>query len=267
MTAPLSRCFIGGWGSTQEVWRGVLSHEPVSQEPVSHENVPQTSPSGPHFLRWLDCVQDWPGTLAALSAMPQPFLLVGWSLGSVLALRAALDLPGQVAALVLVSATPCMCADTDHTGTHGGIDPRTLAAMRARAARNPGPVLEAFAQQCAAPDGDGETRQSYLRQATQFSPDELAVGLDALASLDVRQRLGEIIVPCSILHGACDRIVPLQSAQFLAARIPHAQLDVLQGRGHALPFTAPAEIAQCVEQCVEQCVSRCVARSLASVLP
>lgn len=240
MTPPLSHCFIGGWGSTDEVWRATLSI-------LQSESPAEASRIDPHFFGWLDCVQNWPGVLAVLSAMPGPCLLVGWSLGSVLALRAALDMPGKVAALVLVSATPCMCARNELGGVeHGGVDPRTLAAMRVRVARNPGPVLDEFARQCALPDGDEQTRLSYLQQAKQFSPPQLALGLDALATLDLRQRLGEIHVHCRILHGACDRIVPLRSAQMLATQIPHAALEILEGYGHALPFTAPARIAQCI---------------------
>ena len=53
MTGPLSQFFIGGWGSTDAVWRGTLT---------------QASTAEPHFLGWLDCVQDWPGVLTALSA-------------------------------------------------------------------------------------------------------------------------------------------------------------------------------------------------------
>jgi pimeloyl-[acyl-carrier protein] methyl ester esterase len=232
MTLPLSPFFLGGWGSTNEVWRGTLTAASLPE---------------PQFLGWLDCVQDWPRVLAMLSAVPGRCLLVGWSLGSLLSLRAALELPEKVAAMVLVSGTPRMCAGKDSAGiAAGGIDPRTLAAMRVRITRNPGPVLEEFAMQCAMPDGDAETRASYLQQARQFSPAELAVGLESLAALDVRERLGEILVPCKILHGACDQIVPLGSAQFLAARIPLAELDVLEGHGHALPFTAPAKIARCI---------------------
>ena len=227
MTPLLPAFFIGGWGSTDEIWRDTLTKAPLDE---------------PHFLRWLDCAQDWPGVLAALSGVPGKCLLVGWSLGSLLSLRAALELPEKIAAMVLVSGTPCMCAGKDH----GGIDPRTLAAMRARIARNPAPVLDEFAHQCAMPDGGVETRVCYLRQAKQFSAAELAAGLECLAALDVRERLGEIKVPCTVLHGSCDQIVPLHSAQFLAAQIPFAELNVLEGNGHALPLTAPAKIAQCI---------------------
>jgi pimeloyl-[acyl-carrier protein] methyl ester esterase len=233
MTQPLSTCFIGGWGSTEEVWRGALAqYQSLAPVPLPE----------PLFLRWLDCLQDWPGVLKAISAMPGSSLLVGWSLGSLLSLRAALELPGKIAAMVLVSATPCMCAGPDR----GGIDPRILAAMRVRFARNPGPVLNEFACQCARPDGDDRTRDGYLLQAGRFSPAELALGLQALAELDVRERLGEFKMPCTLLHGEGDRIVPLPNARLLATQISGAELRILEGRGHALPFTAPAQIAQCI---------------------
>ncbi len=227
MTPLLTQFFIGGWGSTDAVWRETLTQAPIAD---------------PHFFDWLNCVQDWPGVLTAFSAVTEPCLLVGWSLGSLLALRVALELPEKVAAMVLVSGTPCMFASKDH----GGIDPRTLAAMRVRVARNPGPVLEEFAKNCAMPDGCDETRAEYLKQAKQFSSAELAAGLECLAALDVRGRLDEIKVPCMVLHGACDQIVPLQSAQYLAEHIALAKLRVLEGHGHALPFTAPAQIARCI---------------------
>ena len=243
MSTVLSPCFIGGWGSTAELWHATLNE--LTNELTT---IPA---AGPHFLSWLDCVQDWPAALEAISSLPGRCLLVGWSLGTLFSLRAALEIsqqmPEKIAATVLVSATPCMCAGKDSRGNdYCGIDPRILAAMRARVARNPAPVLEEFALQCTLPDGDTAARDAYLLQARQFSAPELAAGLDALASLDLRERLGEIRVPCRLLHGDCDRIVPLPSARFLAAQLPHAEFEVLEGYGHALPFTAPARIAQSI---------------------
>ena len=216
MTA-LSLCFIGGWGSTEEAWRGTL--DCVVKDcavPTFASNFRtqmwatpnrETSEGGAparceaHFLNWLECIRDWPGALAKLRGLPGRCVLVGWSLGGLLALRAALDweleleqqpeltrsaeLPGEVAAMVLVSATPRMCAD----GDYAGVDRRTLAAMRARLEKSLAAVLQDFAQQCAAPDGNQETCRSWLRQAGQFSVEEMAAGLECLASLDLRERL------------------------------------------------------------------------------
>ena len=237
-------CFLGGWGSTEAVWNQTLERAEVSAAPI--------------LLSWLECIQNWPGTLAKLRALPQPCVLVGWSLGGLLALRAVLDIAGtqseggQIAGLVLVSATPRMCGTVDSSGEYIGADRRALAAMRARITRTPDAVVEEFAAACAAPDGSEEIRADWLRQAKQFSAEELAAGLACLASLDLRERLGEIRVPCRILHGEGDCIVPLGSAQFLAQRIASAKLDVLKGRGHALPFTAPTEIASSIAAVTEE---------------
>jgi len=255
-------CFIGGWGSTHEVWRGTLDCEALDCEALDRragdgetlDRVPARFEA--QFLNWLACVRDWPGALATIGSLPGRCVLVGWSLGSLLALRAVLDIdeksPEKIAAMVLVSATPRMCAAEDYAG----VDPRMLAAMRARIEKSPAAVLEDFAAQCAAPDGGDLTRASWLRQADRFSADEMAAGLDCLSSLDVRERLDEIGLPCRILHGDGDRIVPLGSAQFLAQHIASAELEVLPGRGHALPFTAPAEIARCVASVMGASVSR-----------
>jgi pimeloyl-[acyl-carrier protein] methyl ester esterase len=255
--APPSLCFIGGWGSTGEVWRGTLDCEALDRRALDCETLDRPPLRfEAQFLNWLECLRDWPGALASICAPPGRCVLVGWSLGSLLALRAVLDigetLPEKIAAMVLVSATPRMCAGEDYAG----VDPRMLAAMRARIGKSPDAVLEEFAEQCAAPDGSDQTRASWLRQAKQFSAEEMAAGLECLASLDVRERLGEIGLPCRILHGDGDGIVPLGSAQFLARRIAGAELEVLPGRGHALPFTAPAEIARCTANFIGASVLR-----------
>ena len=193
MTGPLSQFFIGGWGSTDAVWRGTLM---------------QASTAEPHFLGWLiacrigrECSRRYPQYLDD----------VFWSDG----LSAVCSRSGRLWNCrkrcrhgVGLRHAVHVCAGQNH----GGIDPRTLAAMRVRVARNPAPVLDDFAQQCALPDGDGETCASYLRQAKQFSAAELAAGLECLATLDLRERLGKINVPCKILHGECDQIVPLTAA-------------------------------------------------------
>jgi pimeloyl-[acyl-carrier protein] methyl ester esterase len=101
-----------------------------------------------------------------------------------------------------------------------------------------------------APDGDADVCTQFLQQARQYSAADLAVGLDCLATLDLREILSDIKVPCSLLHGSCDRIVPLENAQFLAQKLPVADLQLLEGRGHALPFTAPTEIARVIRRAI-----------------
>jgi pimeloyl-[acyl-carrier protein] methyl ester esterase len=42
-----------------------------------------------------------------------------------------------------------------------------------------------------------------------------------------------------VLHGTRDSLFPLRVASDLAARLPWAELQVVEGAGHALPLTHP----------------------------
>jgi pimeloyl-ACP methyl ester carboxylesterase len=63
--------------------------------------------------------------------------------------------------------------------------------------------------------------------------------------------LSDIRVPTSVIHGRADRVVPLSSAQRLAATIPASALTVLPGAHHRLPHEHPREVATAVRQVAE----------------
>jgi pimeloyl-[acyl-carrier protein] methyl ester esterase len=172
---------------------------------------------------------------------PGPVGLAGWSLGALLALDAALAAPGRYAALALVSGTARFCGDGEG---HPGPELRTLRLMSARLARDRSAVLRSFAHSCAAPDGGADAGRWWMAQASGFATDALARGLTALGTLDLRSGLATLSGRVRLIHGDADGIVPLAAAAELAAACPDAQVRVVPGRGHALPFTAAIEVAQ-----------------------
>ena len=48
-------------------------------------------------------------------------------------------------------------------------------------------------------------------------------------------QLGRIKLPALVLHGLADPLIPVAAAHDLAARIPGAQLELIEGMGHDLP--------------------------------
>jgi pimeloyl-ACP methyl ester carboxylesterase len=58
-----------------------------------------------------------------------------------------------------------------------------------------------------------------------------AIGADG----DRSPLLGRIQVPTQVLHGLADPLVPVAAGKDLAARIPGARLDLVEGMGHDLP--------------------------------
>jgi pimeloyl-ACP methyl ester carboxylesterase len=60
--------------------------------------------------------------------------------------------------------------------------------------------------------------------------------LVAIAADGDRSRLlGGIKLPTQVLHGQQDPLVPVAAGHDLAAKIPGAQLDLIDGMGHDLP--------------------------------
>lgn len=225
MTAATPILLIPGWGATGQAWDDVRDELPGART---------------HVLSWIEALRDESAIKTAMVGRPEPWLLVGWSLGALLALRAALASPERLRGLLLVSGTARMCADAGYPGA----DPRALRAMQKRLARDRVRVLSDFAGACAAPESDAAFCARYLDQASHFSAAELALGLDALAGLDLRAQVATLAVPTLLVHGGCDAIIPVESARSLAGQSPDARLEVLEHRGHALPFTAPRELAQ-----------------------
>ena len=60
---------------------------------------------------------------------------------------------------------------------------------------------------------------------------------------DVMVPLEEIGVPTLVIHGGADAIIPVDAGREAAARIPGAELVVLDGVGHVPPLTRPHETA------------------------
>ena len=72
-------------------------------------------------------------------------------------------------------------------------------------------------------------RRSYRPQGT--ARQLVAIAADG----DRSPLLGRIKVPTQIIHGERDPLVPVAAAHDLAAKIPGAQIDVIDGMGHDLP--------------------------------
>jgi len=173
-----------------------------------------------------------------------PLGILGWSLGALLALEAALAWPDRFAEVVLVGGTARFCSDGEG---FPGTEARVLRAMRARLRRDREAVLTDFAAASAAPDGGETTQATWRAQARGFATEMLARGLDALGAIDLRERAAGLDRPVRLVHGESDAIVPWQGAAATASILPRARLEVLPGRGHALPLAAPAEVAARLE--------------------
>lgn len=177
--------------------------------------------------------------------------VVGWSLGAVAAAQLALDHPGRVASLSLLTpwartdealATAFrMLRDLTIHASPLSAELATLWLILSREAVNAaGPQLAEGARATVADPGhpDADVSAGYL---------------DAAITVDVLGRLGSLAVPTLVVGGADDVLTPVAHARETAAAIPGAVLHVIEGSGatHALPVERAGEVNELLRKFID----------------
>ncbi len=214
--------------------------------------VPSLAPALPGHAADAVCPQasgltSWTDALAA--RLPQGAMVVGWSLGGLLALELARRHPERVARLVLIGTSARFVADD---AGWPGLSADVVEGFQHGFATDPAATLKRFvALQCL---GEAERRSTIQTVSAALAlhsgrspPDPvLAEGLAILAGSDLRPCLAELRQPCLLVHGEDDALMPLAAARALAAALPMAELQVLAGSGHALPLSRPTDCARLI---------------------
>jgi pimeloyl-ACP methyl ester carboxylesterase len=220
---------------------GWLSHLKLSWELPAERAFYESLAEGGRLVRYdragngltpaIDRPPSLPSELDQLEAVvrtigPEPFDLIGASLGAPIALAWAAEHPETVRRLVLYGGWATGAAISDPE-TQENI----LALVESHWGLGSDVLTEIFA-----PDTDVGTRKKLARYQRSSSTAATARALLALSyRLDVSGLLSRVSVPTLVIHREGDRAAPVAQARVLAEGIPGAELVILPGRSH-LPY-------------------------------
>lgn len=230
-----------GWGMHPAAWDGFSSLLDGQVQTPPLPGYAATAAPAPYTL---DALVD-----TLLVDVPAPVTLCGWSLGAMLALHAAHRHPDKVARLILIGATPSFVqrADWPH-----GMTPQALAEFTDAVGRDPAASLKRFIALFNQNDVNSRRIGRELAQALATSPlpsgATLVAGLDLLRDTDLRAQVPTIRQPTLLLHGAHDPLMPLAAAQWLAATLPQARLEIFSDAAHACFLSDAARCAALVTE-------------------
>jgi pimeloyl-ACP methyl ester carboxylesterase len=224
-----SALLIHGAGASSAIWMMVLArvaraghaiaidlpgHGPSSRAGTALDGSPALS-----LGRYRDAV----GELAATLCLG-PSLLVGHSMGALVAIEAALAWPDKVRGLVLCAAAPRL-----------GVDAELERLLRDDPAR----VVPWLAEHALSPQAKPAVRRGFLAAGDVTPADVVRADFDVVRATDLGARAGALPCPAVWLDGADDRIVPPADGRA-------GEVVTLPGVGHLTPIEAPAAVAGAV---------------------
>lgn len=184
---------------------------------------------------------------AVLASVPERALWVGWSLGAMVAIRAALD-STRIDRLVLIAATPRFVTGP---GWPHAQDPGTLREFASGLEDDFRGTVHEFLTLQSLGDEDARARIRELRARVfghgEPDPRALADGLAILSDTDLRDELVDLAVPVLVMAGSRDRLTPPAASTALAAAVAGARYEEVAGAAHAPFLSHPDEIASSIE--------------------
>jgi len=175
---------------------------------------------------------------------------VGYSLGGRVCLVLALDNPLLVNALVLVSATAGI-EDPSERAQRRQSDERLADRLDPPGTAGGGLEVEQFVSEWLAQPLFGRLAPGDAGVAARLenTPAGLATSLRTAGTgtmVPLWERLGELTVPTLVVAGAADRKFAAIASRLAAGIGANAELAIVPGAGHAVPFEAPAAFARLV---------------------
>jgi pimeloyl-ACP methyl ester carboxylesterase len=156
------------------------------------------------------------------------YVLVGWSMGALVALAASRHGPHGADGMVLMSCAPW-----------GTIDDAALAPVR-DVVRGRRPQI--FDQSLFSPSTALDVMREAWMEQVKTDPRVLAGDLALAQRFDLDRHLGTLARPTLVVHGADDRIMPVARAEELARTIPASRFEVVERAGHIPQLEQPERI-------------------------
>lgn len=167
----------------------------------------------------------------------QPRVVCGFSMGGFVAIELIAARADNIGAICLLDTS-----GRPEFAENAAIREKTIAAL----ARDFDKTTLGIARFCTGPTGQQDTAlmDEILATMRAVGPSAaIAQNRAIMARGDHRAALAALSIPVLVLCGKNDLVTPPQCSEELAALIPGAQLQWIEGSGHMVPLEQPAALA------------------------
>ncbi len=226
--------------------------KPLAERLSRHANVHVVDLPGHGFSREGEDGFDLADCVDRVAHRVPPSIWVGWSLGGLVALRAALTPSAQVRGLGMICASPCFVA---RGGWEHGVAMDVLQQFGTDLSGDYRGTIERFLALEAHGDDNAQACLRELREHVfvrgEPSTAVLEMGLYALEHTDYRDRLSHVVCPSVWVPGSRDRLVPWQAMEW-AATAARGRYHLIGGAAHAPFLTHLAEVSAQLDHLIRE---------------
>lgn len=234
-TGKITCVFVHGWAMNGAVWGSCFNLLPDWMDIVQVDLPGHGTMAGVRAEDLNDYVQ----ALAAL--VNRPAIWVGWSLGGLAVLKLAQDYPERVAGLFMVATNPCFVQKENWSCA---VDKQVFDQFADALEKDADTTIKRFLALQVKGSGVAMSTvrelQQSLQQRGRASLDALKLGLDILATTDLRNALPYLNCPMTWLLGERDTLVPVALSGELKTLQPNIKTVVEPEAAHA-PFISHPE--------------------------
>ncbi|WP_326490332.1 pimeloyl-ACP methyl ester esterase BioH [Shewanella sp. AS16] len=229
---------LHGWGVNSAVFTPL--HSALHEYRVHYVDLPGFGLSQPlagDINLWVD---------ALIARLPEQAIWAGWSLGGLVATRAALNYPHKIKALATIASSPCFMAREAESWP--GIPPAVLAQFATQLGQDLPKTIERFLAIQAMGTATAKEEIKRLKALVLAKPlpseQALAQGLGMLTEIDLRPELAKLELPWLRLWGRLDGLVPRRVTGLMPQHAGPLEEVVFAKASHAPFFSHQEEFVQ-----------------------
>lgn len=170
--------------------------------------------------------------------LPQA-VLVGHSMGGAITLDMAIRHPQRILGLGLVGA-----------GGHYPVNADFLENTAHESTYQS--AVDFLASWAFNPEADSDLVKAAQKQMLATRPSVLHGDFKACDAFDVREHLEKIPHPTGVICGSVDKLMPVRHSQYLADKIPAAELELIPDTGHMVMIEDPPAFAAALLKFLER---------------
>lgn len=235
--------FIHGWGLNSAIWQPCLLELAKSFEVITVD-LPGFATNSTIELDEYSLIAI---TELLNNTLKQPAVIIGWSLGGLVASQMALSYPEQVLALITVASSPQFVAKDEWPG----IKPDVLASFHQQLSQDTKKTINNFLkiQAMGSPHirQDIKAIRELVMQYDLPSRQVLDDSLRLLETSDLRGKLKQIEKPFLRLYGKLDGLVPKSLISQVEKLAPNSNSYLFEQASHAPFISHQAEFISVID--------------------